>query len=153
LPDRVRTHEATYFNHFGEVSERSGEAIYFINDDRIDLTRMDIAQELFQCGALHGATRETSVVIVIRQHSPAFMLLAEDKSVAGFALGLERVERLLQSFLGGFAGIDSTPDVLLSHRGDPEPFLRPKKAGPDQRVPVTFRAISERLRQLTPRYS
>src|SRR5467141_4007861 len=37
---------------------------------------------------------------------PALVTLAADVGLAGFALRLERVELLLEPFLGGFAGVD-----------------------------------------------
>ncbi len=37
-------------------------------------------------------------------------LLAPDERLAGFALGMERVEVLFQPLLGGFAGIDRTAE-------------------------------------------
>ena len=45
---------------------------------------------------------------------PAFMALARDEGLAGLALGMERVELLLEPFLGGFAGIDGAAKALGS---------------------------------------
>lgn len=61
------------------------------------------------------------------------------------ALGVEGIEGLFESFLRGFAGIDGTPNYLLTFRHDfprlPSFFFRPKNRGPDQRVPVIVRAM------------
>ncbi len=43
---------------------------------------------------------------MLRKADPALMALAPDVSLARLALGMQRIELLLQSFLGGFAGID-----------------------------------------------
>ena len=77
------------------------------------------------------------------------MPLALDKGFAGFTLGVQRVELLLQPFFGGFAGIDRTAQlvpalqrgiagsahgaVATAARGR---CFRPKKTGPDQCTPV-----------------
>ena len=39
---------------------------------------------------------------------PAFMPLAEDESLAGFALRIERVEGLFETFFGGLPSVDGT---------------------------------------------
>ena len=62
------------------------------------------------------------------------MLLALDEGLAGLALSLERVEALLQAFLGRFAGIDGATLHL---------FVVPKKRGPDHRAPVMCVATLE----------
>jgi hypothetical protein len=87
------------------------------------------------------------------QNFPFFLALAEDEGFACFALSIERVERLLQPFFGGLSRVDRAAlDGLLvgSHWiffaiRVSDFFLVPKKSGPDQRVPVIRRAISERL--------
>ena len=86
-----------------------------------------------------------------------------DVGLAGFALRRERIEFLLEPFLGGFAGVDratSAARISSRHRRPlrlnvvPREGLRatvrfafnPKKSGPDHAVPVIFpaRAESER---------
>jgi hypothetical protein len=68
----------------------------------------------------------------------------------GFALCVEGVERLLQAFFGGLPGVDRTFDTRRHAASSDLCFFRPKNAGPDQRVPVMARAISERLRYFWP---
>src|SRR5205823_4357733 len=97
-------------------------------------------------------------IILVLCCVPAFMALACDERLAGFALCLERIKGLLQPFFGGFPGVYGT-----SHAGLKDGCYRfpsffcncfnPKKAGPDQRVPVICRAIWERLLYRCPRYS
>jgi hypothetical protein len=43
---------------------------------------------------------------VLREADPAFVALALDVGFASLSLGMQRIERLLQPFFGGFAGID-----------------------------------------------
>lgn len=44
------------------------------------------------------------------------MALAADESFARFALGMQRVELLLQSLFGGFAGVDRTAQSVPARR-------------------------------------
>src|ERR1051325_2675768 len=85
---------------------------------------------------------------------PAFMGLALDVGLASLALGVERVERLVEPFLGGLAGIDcAAQEAGRRHRlecGSPSLRLRAKNRGPDQRVPVMARATSDRLAKTAP---
>ena len=60
--------------------------------------------------AIHVAAGETAVVVVVRQAFPAFVLLAPDVGLARFALGVERVEFLVEAFVGGLAGVDGAAD-------------------------------------------
>src|SRR4029078_409875 len=66
----------------------------------------NVAKKALQGRAVQGPTREAAVVIERRQHRPAFMLLRKNASRTSFTLRVERVERLLQPFLRGFARID-----------------------------------------------
>jgi hypothetical protein len=49
------------------------------------------------CRYRHVPTREAAVVIGGRDESPAFSGLTPDEGLAGFALGVERVEVLLKA--------------------------------------------------------
>src|ERR1700732_5370543 len=57
---------------------------------------------------LRSGARVAAVVVMLRQDRPAFVALAFDKRIAGFALGMQRVELLFKPLLGGFAGVDRT---------------------------------------------
>jgi hypothetical protein len=48
----------------------------------------------------------SAVVVTGADRFPAFAGLALDIGLAGFALGIETVEVLFKTFLGGFARID-----------------------------------------------
>jgi hypothetical protein len=56
-------------------------------------------------------------------------------------LGVERVEVLIEPFVGGFARVDGTADPWLAHR-HADLFI-PKNRGPDHRAPVMARAIGD----------
>ena len=77
---------------------------------------------------------------------PALMLLAQDVGLTRLAFGMQGVERQIQTLFRRFPSIDSTPAKL--HR-DFFPLV-PKKAGPDQWVPVTRQAIGDRLLKISP---
>src|SRR4051812_45760332 len=54
--------------------------------------------------------REAAVVVAIGQAGPALLLLALDVGQARLTLGVQAVELLLQSLLGGLARVDGTAD-------------------------------------------
>jgi hypothetical protein len=84
--DLVRVED---LNDLSEIGERASETIHFVDNHRIDLTRPNVIQELFQTGAIHRAPGEATIVVAARQYSPALMLLAEDEGAACLALCLK----------------------------------------------------------------
>jgi hypothetical protein len=100
-----------------------------------------------QAGALERATGDATVIIAVRQLSPPLALLAGHIGGAGFALRIQRVERLLEPLIGGLARVDGAADRRLAHGR----ATRPKKRGPDHLVPVIARAIAESERCRAPR--
>ena len=81
------------------------------------------------------------------------MALALDIGEARFALGIQRVKGLLEPFLRRLSRINGAPHARhtfsLPFDTRPRPLregVTPKNSGPDQRVPVMRRAISDRLR-------
>src|SRR5205814_9216875 len=71
---------------------------------------------------LQIAAREPPVVIMGFGQYPALVALATHEGLAGFALCGERIEFLLEPFLGGFAGVDRAAlaaDVSPCHRYPP----------------------------------
>ena len=119
------------------------------------LAGLDVGDEPLQGRPLYRAAGIPSVIIQRWQRPPAFVSLGQDKGRASFALGVQRIERLLQTLLGRFAGIDRTTNPLagpllslfgLRHHVPPwsdvafPPRAR-RKRGPDQCVPVIFLAI------------
>ena len=47
----------------GEVRERAGQPVDLVDDHRIDLTGLDVGEEPLQRRALHGAARDTAIVV------------------------------------------------------------------------------------------
>ena len=75
------------------------------------------------------------------------MCWAGDERLAGFALGMEAVERLFESFLGRLARVDRAPELPDNRLGHARLLaFRPKNTHPFQRVPVMARAMAERDR-------
>src|SRR6266850_370661 len=90
----------------GKIGERAGQPVDLVDDDDIDPAFPDVGEQALQSGPLHVATREPAVVVAGPGQCPALVTLTADVGLAGFALRLERVELLLEPFLGGFAGVD-----------------------------------------------
>src|SRR5438445_2753705 len=76
----------------------------------VDPPRREVSQQLLQSRPIHRRAREPAVIISRAQADPAFLPLALDKGLAGFALRLQRIEFLLEPLLGRFAGVDRTAD-------------------------------------------
>ena len=127
------------FHHFGEVGERPSETVDFVNDNYVDEFPPDVGQQALQSGALHTRAGEPTVVVTGFDYPPAFAVLAADVGLAGLALALERIEFLLEPFLRGFAGVDGA----APKKGWLSGLRSPKKAGPDQRLPVIILATCE----------
>ena len=87
-------------NQLGEVGERSGEAIHLVDDDHVDATGSDLAEQPLQRRSLHRSAREAAIVIAARQAAPAFMGLALNVGLGCLPLVGERVELLLEPVLG-----------------------------------------------------
>jgi hypothetical protein len=52
---------------------------------------------------------ESAVVVAVGQAATSLLLLARDERLAGFALGVERVEFLVEAFFRTLAGVDCAP--------------------------------------------
>src|SRR6516162_8147224 len=92
----------------GEIGERAGQPVDFVDDDRVDSPRGDIGKEPLQSGPSQRRAGEPAIVISRAQAHPAFVPLAVDEGFASFALRQQRIEFLLEPLLGGFAGVDGT---------------------------------------------
>src|SRR5580704_10866545 len=105
------------FDEPGKISKRSGEPVDLVDDHDVDAAGPDISEQALQRGPLNIATREPAVVISVSAQNPALVLLAADVGLAGLALRRERVEFLLEPFLGGFASVNrATPAARVSPR-------------------------------------
>jgi hypothetical protein len=90
----------------GEVHERAGKPVDLVDHHGIDPALADIVEELLQGRPLHRAAGEAAVIVGGVHQTPALALLAPDERLARLALGVERVEVLLETLLGGFARVD-----------------------------------------------
>jgi hypothetical protein len=93
-----------HFHQLGEVGQRAREAIHLVDHHHLDTACADLRQELLQPWTLHRAAR-VAAVFKGADHLPAQGLLAEHVSGTGLALGVQRVEVLLEAFFGGLAGV------------------------------------------------
>ena len=105
-----------HLDQLGEVGQRAAEAVDLVDHDHVDQPVLDIRQQPLQAGALQRAAGDAAVVILVADQHPALGPLAGDVGLAGLALGVERVELLLQPFLGGFPGVDGAAQLADDFR-------------------------------------
>src|SRR2546427_808156 len=72
------------------------------------LVGRDAGQEPLQCRPVEVAAGIAAVVVAVGQAGPAGMGLAVDIGFRRFALGVQRVEVLVETFFGALAGVDGT---------------------------------------------
>src|SRR4029077_18847964 len=100
--------------------ERSSQPVDLIDHHDIDLAGADIGKQSSESWPLQGTAREPPVIIV-GPESPALMGLALDISFCRLALGIERVEVLLEAVLGRLPGVNRAAEgfALVSRHGAP----------------------------------
>ena len=89
------------------------QPVHLVEHDDVYPRIFNVRQQPLQCGALHATAGVAPVIIRCLDDFPSFVLLARDIGLAGLPLGMERVELLVQTFLGRFAGIDGAADRML----------------------------------------
>src|SRR5271169_7034629 len=132
----------------------SGSAVDLVDDDDIDPSRREIGEQLLQSGPIDRGAGEPAVVISLGQAYPALVPLAVYEGFAGLTLRLQRIELLLEPFLGRFASINCASDGSVPPRGcwprhrlasgkeARARLVTPKNRGPDQCAPVICSAIT-----------
>ena len=130
-----------------EIHQRPGQSIDLVDHDRIDPMLGDVREEALQGRPLQGSAGQPAIIIAGLDQPPSFAPLAADEGLARFALGVQRIEVLLQSLFGGFAGVDGT----ASYRRFQRHVVNPKNRGPDEWAPVIRRATSDSERYRSPR--
>jgi hypothetical protein len=70
----------------GEVDERPGQAIDFVDDHNVDSALPDVREQLLQPGSVQAAAREASIIVVVPDQFPAFVGLALDVGLRGLSL-------------------------------------------------------------------
>ena len=99
-------HPSRFVPPLGEIGERAGQPVDLVDDEDVDPPGLDVGKQALQRRALQGGARDAAIVVTGGQRDPPLVLLAGDIGRAGLALGLQRVEVLLESFFRGFTGID-----------------------------------------------
>jgi hypothetical protein len=108
LRDRHESHAVAVedLDQLREVHEGSRQAVDLVDHDDINQAVFDVGQKLLEAGAVQRPARDAAVVILIADQHPTLGALAGDIRLAGLSLGVERVELLLQPFLGRLARVD-----------------------------------------------
>jgi hypothetical protein len=92
----------------GKVEQGAAEPIYPVGQNAVNVAGLDVGQELLQCWPVEVAAGVAAVVVAAGQAGPAGMGLAVDIGFRRFALGVRRVDVLVESLLGTFARVDRT---------------------------------------------
>ena len=103
-------------DNLGKIGERAGQPVDLVDDDGVDPPRLNIGEQLLQSGPIHRRAGEPAVIISRALAHPAFVPLAVDEGLAGFALRLQRIELLFEPLLGRLAGVDRTADGSVPPR-------------------------------------
>src|SRR2546421_4699050 len=69
----------------GKIGERSGQPVDLVDDHDVDPPRREVGEQLLQSGPIHRRAGEPAVIISRAQAHPAFVPLARDEGLAGFA--------------------------------------------------------------------
>jgi hypothetical protein len=87
----------------------------------------------------------------MRNNLPSLVLLAQGVGFTCFPLGVKGIEGLVEAFFGRFPSINCASGLRSFQGHFLIPFLAvPKKAGPDQWVPVIAEAMGTRLLYFLP---
>ena len=146
-------------DQLGEVHQRPGQPVDLVDHDDVDQPLLDVGEQLLQRRPFQRAAGEAAVVVGVSDQRPALRALAGDVGLTGLALGVQRVELLLEALLGGLPGVDRAAKLAdrlafgtAAHAARLWLFS-PKKTRPFQRVPVIARAIAESDRYGRPCHS
>src|SRR4051812_15428478 len=127
-----------HLDQLGKVHQGATQTVDLVDHHDVDTTCVDVGQQLFEGRALQCGAGDAAIVIAVAYQHPTFGFLACDVGLAGVALGIERVELLIQALFAGFAGVDGAAELskhrFVHVRG--RWFFKPKKTSPFQRVPV-----------------
>jgi hypothetical protein len=93
-------------DHLGEICQRSGQPVDLVHDHDVNQAMADVFEQPLQCRPLHGPAGHAAIIVGCLDESPAFALLALDECFAGLALGMQRIEVLLQTFFRRLPRVD-----------------------------------------------
>jgi hypothetical protein len=94
------------FSTRGKVRQRTGQPVDSVDHDDFDQPLADMLEQALERRALHGRTRQTTIIVTCPDKTPAFARLALDERLARLALGVQGIEVLLQTFFGRLPGVD-----------------------------------------------
>ena len=95
----------------GEVDQRPAQPVHLVDDHAVDRPAANVGQEPFQGGPVQVAAAEAAIVVALGQGDKPLAALAEDEGFGGLALRVERVEFLIEAFVGGLAGVDGATEL------------------------------------------
>ena len=127
------------FDQLRKIKQRTRQPVDLVDHHYVDRACGNICQQLLERWTFQRSARDAAIIVDLGKLGPALRGLAQDIGSTCLALGIKRVEVLLQAFLARFASIDRTADLVHAALAF---VFKPKKAGPDQRVPVIARATS-----------
>ena len=98
------------FHDLREVQQATTQSVDLIHDHAINLSRRDIFQQSFHRGPVNVAARVAAIVVPRRNDLPALLRLTGDEVLAGFTLGVQRIEFLIETFLSRLTSVNRAPN-------------------------------------------
>src|SRR5260370_23077493 len=80
--------------------------MHLTNSTRVNLALVNFTQHLLQSPPLQIAACVAAIIVTLGHQNPSQLPLARYVSLGAFSLRLQRVELLVQTFFGGFSGVD-----------------------------------------------
>jgi hypothetical protein len=100
-------------HQLGEICQRSGQSVHFVDDDDIDLRAANVAQKLLQGRAVQRGSGQSAIIVPCPDQPPALVGLALDIGLARLSLRVERIEFEVEIMFGRFAGVDRAAERFL----------------------------------------
>src|ERR1700730_2724354 len=107
----------------GKICERPRQPIDLVDNDDLNLAGLDVLQKPLERRPLHRPAGQASVVVHVGKCDPSGMPLAHDVGLARLPLSIERIEFLLEAFVGRFSWISSTAARYSSRTLAPSPRI------------------------------
>ena len=135
----IETKEAPWPSRISTIlakSARAGQTIDLVDNDDVYKALLQVRHQTLDGRPFHGATREAAIVVGGFHQLPALVRLTPYICLTRLPLGVQGIKRLFQSLLRGLSGVDGAPADRGRHAFASLRRLKPKNAGPDQRLPV-----------------
>jgi hypothetical protein len=91
-----------------KIGQRSRQSIDLVDNDDVKPATSNCRKELLQGWAVQAGTGEAAIFEGVSHERPPLMRLAPDIGLAGFALGIQRIEVLFESIIGRDSRVDRT---------------------------------------------